>query len=202
MLELLINGKQADIKDESIIAVTKTYENVSNPLNYYADYSKTIKLPISPRNNDIFNNFNRLDNIVTDVTLDPTKKIPFILLNNQEPVMEGYMKLENANTIWTDECFEVTLFSTFGLLMNDLKLLTFNPNAQDIDEKYIIDSPFSDDLLIDRNLVKQSFEQNTHSINGNSVLDWIGFIATYQGKYADFSSNMEQILPSGRTEDR
>ena len=202
MLTLYINGKQADIKDESIIAVTKTYENVSNPLNYYADYSKTIKLPISPRNNDIFNNFNRLDNIVTDTTIDPRTKIPFILLNNQEPVMEGYMKLENANTIWTDEAYEVTLFSTFGLLMNDLKLLTFNPNAQDIDEKYIIDSPFSDDLLIDRNLVKQSFEQNTHSINGNSVLDWIGFIATYQGKYADFSSNMEQILPSGRTEDR
>jgi len=202
MLTLYINGKQADIKDESIIAVTKTYENVSNPLNYYADYSKTIKLPISPRNNDIFNNFNRLDNIVTDTTIDPRTKIPFILLNNQEPVMEGYMKLENTNTIWTDEAYEVTLFSTFGLLMNDLKLLTFNPNAQDIDEKYIIDSPFSDDLLIDRNLVKQSFEQNTHSINGNSVLDWIGFIATYQGKYADFSSNMEQILPSGRTEDR
>jgi hypothetical protein len=201
MLELLINGKQADIKDTSIIAVTKTYENVSNPLNYYADYSKTIKLPISRRNNDIFNNFNRLDNIVTNVTLDPTKKIPFILLNNQEPVMEGYLKLENANTIFTDECYEVTLFSSFGLLMNDLKLLTFNPNAQDIDEKYIIDSPFSNNLVVDRNLVKQSFAQGSHNINGNAVTDWIGFIPTYQGKYADFSSDREQLLPYGRTDD-
>ena len=202
MLELLINGKQADIKDESIIAVTKTYENVSNPLNYYADYSKTIKLPISRRNNDIFANFNRLDNIVTNVTLDPTKKIPFILLNNQEPVMEGYLKLENANTIYTDECFEVTLFSTFGLIINELKLLTFNPNAQDIDPKYIIDSPFANDLTIDRNLVKQSWQQSTHNVNGNSIIDWIGFIPTYQGKYADFASDREQLLPSGRTDDR
>lgn len=202
MLELLINGKQADIKNESIIAVTKTYENVSNPLNYYADYSKTIKLPISRRNNDIFANFNRLDNIVTNVTLDPTKKIPFILLNNQEPVMEGYLKLENANTIYTDECYEVTLFSTFGLIINELKLLTFNPNAQDIDPKYIIDSPFANDLTIDRNLVKQSWQQSIHNVNGNSIIDWIGFLPTYQGKYSDFSSDKEQLLPSGRTDDR
>ena len=201
MLELLINGKQADIKDTSIIAITKTYENVSNPLNYYADYSKTIKLPISRRNNDIFANFNRLDNIVTNVTIDPTKKIPFILLNNQEPVMEGYLKLENANTIYTDECYEVTLFSTFGLIINELKLLTFNPNAQDIDPRYIIDSPFSNNLTIDRNLIKQSWQQTTHNINGNSVIDWIGFAPTYQGKYTDFSSDREQLLPSGRTDD-
>lgn len=202
MLELLINGKQADIKDTSIIAITKTYENMSNPLNYYADYSKTIKLPISPRNNSIFNNFNRLDNIVTNVTLDPKKKIPFILLNNQEPVMEGYLKLENANTIYTDECYEVTLFSTFGLIINELKLLTFNPNAQDIDPKYIIDSPFANDLTIDRNLVKQSWQQSTHNVNGNSIIDWIGFLPTYQGKYTDFSSDKEQLLPSGRTDER
>lgn len=202
MLELFINSKQADIKDTSIISITKTFENVSNPLNYYADYSKTIKLPISPRNNSIFNNFNRLDNIVTNVTLDPTKKIPFILLNNQEPVMEGYLKLENANTIYTDECYEVTLFSTFGLIINELKLLTFNPNAQDIDTKYIIDSPFANDLTIDRNLVKQSWQQSIHNVNGNSIIDWIGFIPTYQGKYNDFSSDKEQLLPSGRTDDR
>ena len=47
MLELRINGKTADIKEESIIAVTKQYESVSNPLNYYADWSKTVQLPIS-----------------------------------------------------------------------------------------------------------------------------------------------------------
>ena len=201
MLELRINNKTADIKEESIIAVTKQYESVSNPLNYYADWSKTVKLPISANNNAIFSNFNRLDSTVTNISIDPTKKIPCMILNNQEPVLEGYCKLENANTIYTDECYEITIYSTFGLIMNELKLLTFNKNAVGVDPRYIIDSPLSDDLIIDRNLVKQSFEQQNHSLTSNNVIDWIGFIPTYQGKYSDFSSDKEQLLPSGRTDD-
>lgn len=201
MLELRINSKTADIKEESIIAVTKQYESVSNPLNYYADWSKTVKLPISANNNAIFSNFNRLDSTVTNISIDPTKKIPCMILNNQEPVLEGYCKLENANTIYTDECYEITIYSTFGLIMNELKLLTFNKNAVGVDPRYIIDSPLSDDLIIDRNLVKQSFEQQNHSLTSNNVIDWIGFIPTYQGKYSDFSSDKEQLLQSGRTDD-
>lgn len=201
MLELRINGKTADIKEESIIAVTKQYESVSNPLNYYADWSKTVKLPVSANNNAIFSNFNRLDSTVTNISIDPVKKIPCMILNNQEPVLEGYCKLENANTIWTDECYEITIYSTFGLIMNELKLLTFNKNAVGVDPRYIIDSPLSDDLIIDRNLVKQSFEQQIHYLNSDNVIDWIGFIPTYQGKYSDFSSDKEQLLPSGRTDD-
>ena len=201
MLELRINGKTADISDNTLIAVTKQYESVSNPLNYYADWSKTVKLPVSANNNAIFSNFNRLDSTVTNISIDPVKKIPCMILNNQEPVLEGYCKLENANTIWTDECYMITIYSTFGLIMNQLKLLTFNKNAADIEQQYIIDSPLSDDLVIDRDLVKQSFEQKTHSLTGNSVTDWIGFIPTYQGKYDDFSSDKMQVLTSGRTED-
>lgn len=199
-LELYINNALADIGDESIIAVTKTYETVENPLNYYAEYSKTIKLPLTERNNAIFSNFNRQDSIVANVTVDYTKKFPFLLLNNGEKVMQGTLKLENANTIYTDESYEVTLYSTFGLIMNTLGLLTFNPHATEIDPQYIIETPF-DKLTINRDIVKMSFEQQSHNINGNDVLDWIGFIPTYQGMYDDFSSDKEQILPNGRTED-
>lgn len=201
MLTLYINNQPADIAESSVIAITKTYESVHNPLLYYADYSKTIQLPVSARNNAIFSNFKRLDSTVTNVSIDPTKKIPAFILNNQEKVLEGYIQLNNANTIYTDEKYEVTFYSTLGLVMNELKLLTFNRNAVGIDPKYIIDSPLSDDLVINRNLVKQSFESQSHSLDGGGITDWIGFIPTYQGKYSDFSSDKEQLLPSGRTED-
>ena len=87
MLELRINNQPADIKEETILAITKTYESVHNPLLYYADFSKTIKLPVSAQNNAIFNNFNRLDSTVTTTSIDPTKKIPAFVLNNQEKVL-------------------------------------------------------------------------------------------------------------------
>ena len=201
MLELFINNTLADISDSTLITITKTYESVSNPTLYYAAYSKTVKLPISKRNNEIFSNFNRLDSVVTNVSIDPSKKIPFFILNNQEQVMEGYLRLDNSNTIYNDEAYEVTLFSTFGLVMNELKLLTFNKNAVDVDPRYIIDSPISDDLIIDRNLVKQSFMQPRHQLDSDYITDWIGFIPTYQGKYNNFSSDKEQVLTEGGTED-
>lgn len=201
MLQLFINNKPADIAESSIIAITKTFERVENPLLYYAEYSKTIQLPISANNNAIFSNFNRLDSTVTNLSINPLKKIPAFILNNQEKVLDGYVQLNNANTIYTDEKYEVTFYSILGLVMNELKLLTFNKNAVDVDQKYIIDSPLSNDLVINRNLVLQSFEGASHYISGSNVTDWIGFMPTYQGKYSDFSSNKEQILASGRTED-
>ena len=147
MLNLYINGQQADLAEDSIVAITKTYESVSNPLNYYSDFSKTIKLPVSANNNAIFSNFNRLDSTVSNVSIDPTKKIPAFILNNREKVLEGYVQLNNANTIYSDEAYEVTFYSTLGLVINDLKSLTFNRNDSDIDPKYIINDPLSDDLL-------------------------------------------------------
>ena len=133
MLNLIIDGKVADLKEESIVAVTKMYESVHNPLLYYADWSKTVKLPVSSNNNAIFSNFNRLDSTVTNLSIDPTKKLPCMILNNQEPVLEGYVQLNNANTIFSDECYEITIYSTFGLIMNIIKQLTFNKNAVEID---------------------------------------------------------------------
>lgn len=201
-LELYINNQLADLKEDSLVAITKTYENLTNPLNYYADWSKSIKLPLSDRNNAIFSHFNRLDSLVTNLTIDPLKKQDFYILNNKELMMNGYLQLNNVNTIYTDECYEITLYSTFGWIMNVLKMLTFNPNATGIDQQYIIQNPFSNDLKIDRNLVKRSFDQQIrHNLVSDDVIDWIGFAATYQGKYDSFSSDRVQLLPNGRTDD-
>lgn len=201
MLELYINNQLADLKEETIIAVTKTYESLVNPTLYYADFSKTVTLPVSPRNNAIFNNFNRLDSTVTNVGIDPSKKIPYIVLNNKEAVLQGYLHLDNTNTVWTDEVYQVTLYSTLGFIFNEMKLLTFNKNVSDLDPKYIIESPLSDDLVIDRNLVKSSFEQQMHTLDSDLITDWIGFIPTYQGFYSNFSSDKEQIFPEGRVDE-
>lgn len=196
MLQLYVNNTLADLDEQTIISVTKTYESVTNPVLYYSDFSKTVRLPISANNNRIFSNFNRLDSAVTNLTIDPSKKQTFVITDNREPVMEGWLRLDNANTIWTDECYEVTLYSTLGMIFNTLKMLTFNKNAEGVDEQYKIDSPLSDELKIDCELVKESFEQQRHSLNSDAVLDWIGFIPTYQGKYSEFQSDREQISPS------
>ena len=41
-------------------------------------------------------------------------------------------------------------------------------------------------------MVKESFEQINHSLDGNDILDYIKFIPTYQGKYSDFQSDRQE----------
>ena len=194
MIQLYINSQLVDITESVGLFLNKKFEEIENPTLYFCDYSKTITLPFTPTNKKIFDNYSRQDSVVTSNTLDPRKKIPFQLLYNSQLVMEGYMKINNANTVYTDKKFSCELFSQFGLVMNEIGELTFNKyecqsHGGEKDNKYLIESPWSDELKVDRNLIKDSFEQTEHLLDGEDILDYIKFIPTYQGKYKDFESD-------------
>lgn len=195
MIQLYIANKEVDITESVGLFLNKRFENLENPTLYFSDFSKTITLPFTPKNKIIFDNYSRQDSVVTEYTIDPRKKIPFYLLYNSKMVMEGYCKINNTNTIVSDNKFEIELYSSFGLIMNELGELTFNKYETksyggDKDDKYLIQSPWGT-MQVDRNIVKNSFEQETHHISGNDILDYIKIIPTYQGKYQDFSSDKQ-----------
>jgi hypothetical protein len=126
MIQLYVNNQLVDITESVGLFLNKKFEDVDNPTLYFADYSKTITLPMTANNKKIFSNFQRQDSVVTTETIDPRKKIPFQLLYNSQLVMEGFLKINNANTIITDNKYECELFSQFGLIMNELSEMTFN----------------------------------------------------------------------------
>ncbi len=194
MIELYIKNQKVDIDESVGLFLNKKFEEIENPTLYFCDYSKTISLPFTSNNKKIFDNYSRQDSVVTINTLDPRKKIEFQLLYNSQLVMSGYLKINNANTCYTDKKFECELFSQFGLVMQEIEMLTFNKYETqswggEKDDKYLIHSPWSDELKVDRNLVKDSFEQTEHLLNGEDILDYIKFIPSYQGKYPDFESD-------------
>ena len=193
MIQLFINNQLVDITTSVGLYLNKRFEETQNPTYYFSDYSKTITLPMTTENKKIFSNFNRQDALVTNQTIDPRSKFPFHLIYNGELVMEGFAKLNNSNTIYTDNKFEVELFSQFALIMNEISELTFNKydvqsNGGEKDNKYLIETPWKE-TVIERNLVKESFEQINHNLDGNDILDYIKFLPSYQGKYSDFSSD-------------
>ena len=196
MIQLYINSQLVDITESVGLFLNKRFEEVENPTYYFSDYSKTITLPFTTENKKIFDNFNRTDSVVTTSTIDPRSKIPYQLLYNGQLVMEGFCKLNNANSIYTDNHFELELFSQFGLIMSEIEELTFNKydvqsNGGEKEDKYLITTPW-EPTVIDRNLVRDSFEQTTHSLDGNDILDYIKFIPSYQGKYSEFQSDRQE----------
>lgn len=204
MIQLYVDGKLVDIDKSVGLYLNKKFESLSNPTLYFSEYSKTITLPMTRNNKEIMFNYQRQDSVVTTVSIDPRHKTPFFLLYNGMKVMEGYLKINNANTCIKDNVFEIELFGSFGLIMNEFSQLTFNRYECESyggtkEDKYLITSPWQD-ILVDASLVKRSFEQETHDLNGNDILDYIKFIPTYQGMYPDFESDKEQILAQHDTE--
>lgn len=198
MIQLFIDNQEVDINESVELYLNKTFNNLENPTTYYSEYSKTITLPFTAKNKVILDNYSRQDSVVTNNTKDPRKKTPFILIYNGKKVMDGYCKINNSNNKYDNKEFQVELYSAFALVMNELNELTFNKYETityggSKEDKYLITTPF-DDIRVDKNLVKQSFEQETHNLYGEDVLDYIKFIPTYQGKYDDFESGKTQLV--------
>lgn len=192
---LLINGSEVDLNDKVSIALTKTYESLEDPTKIFTDFSKTVTIPMTARNNIIFENAFRPDQVVTTGGLDPRKKVPFILLNNQTIIMVGVAKvIDTASNSPKDRNYYVVLYSKMGEIFNELKQLTFHPTD---DNRYTIANPLSSTCTINRTIVKNSFCQENHNIDiaSKGDLDYIGFMPTYQGKYDDFESDKLELLP-------
>lgn len=179
------------------IALNRQYEALSNPTLYLTDWSKSVNIPFTETNNKIFSNIFRLDSLVTNQTIDPRKKIQLILLYDNEIITRGYAKLTNIYNDSVNKYYQLNLYSTLGGLLNDMKQLTFNQNA-DVESKYKIPNPLKNNLQLNRHIVKESFEKSNHVLNlvDKSDLDIIGFFPQYQGKYSDFDSDKYDFITS------
>lgn len=197
--KLIIDNNLIEVEETELsqvsIALNKQYEALNNPTLYFAEWSKSVNIPFTARNNRIFSNIFRVDGLVTNMNIDPIKKLDFILLYNEEIITRGYCKVTNIYNNISNKYYQVNLFSTLGNLLNEIKQYTFFTNT-DTDPKYIIENPLSKGLTINRHLVKESFEKDSCviDIKDKSDLDFVGFAPSYQGKYSNYESGKYDII--------
>lgn len=197
--KLIIDNNLVEVEETELsqvsIALNKQYEALNNPTLYFSEWSKSVNIPFTSRNNRIFSNIFRVDGLVTNMNIDPRKKIDFVLLYNEEIITRGYCKVTNIYNNISNKYYQVNLFSTLGNLLNEIKQFTFFSNT-DVDAKYIIENPLTEGLKINKELVKSSFEKDSCviDINRKSDLDYIGFAPSYQGKYNSFESGKYDII--------
>ena len=98
--------------------MNKQFENLTNPTLYYSEFSKTISLPFTAKNKQILSNYCRQDMLVTTNSIDVRKKSPFKLFYNSKLIMEGFFKINNANTVYDDNSFKIEIYSSFALIIN------------------------------------------------------------------------------------
>lgn len=156
--------KALDNTEEISYAITKQFEDISNPSVIINDWSKTVKIPFSQNNNKIFTDLFHPDRQIlsnTQFSFDPTQRVNFYLEGSSgEVLFKGYLKFIQATTEGNSGYYEVTLNSEINNIFYELSSFTFDDTKYTDEEdkaKYYIDGSKYYDEIMSRQLIYDSW---------------------------------------------
>lgn len=166
MLKLYLENTLVELSEDFSCPITKTFEDLQNPTSIKNDFSKSIVIPHTQKNDSLFGhlyNPDRLTAASTNNTLkgiyfDPYKKIDFRIEWNDSVVMVGYLKVLSVDS----KGYNCTLNGELGKIFQEMQKLTFDPfkyTGEDKD-KYWIDSSQYVNTKITKELVYDSWNSN------------------------------------------
>lgn len=141
--QLYIENQLVEIDNTVQFAITKQFEDMSNPTKIINAWSKTVKIPGTVNNNKLFGNIFRQDKVITSATnpiginFDPSRKLDFKLIYNGDILMSGYAKLNTIQNSKGLVWYEINLFGMLGKILYDISKLTFDETTED--QNYYID---------------------------------------------------------------
>ena len=183
-IQLYIQNNEVELDNKISFALTKQFEDLNNPTDIINDWSKTVSIPGTAKNNKIFGQLFRIDRKTADgqgigIYFDPTQKIDMVLKYNEGLLMKGYAKVNSVVNSNGRIKYNLTLYGQLGKIFQDMKLISFN---DDVDQKYYIDTDKYFSGVLDRNIIYNSWNRNRNAIldldqamqNGD-MYDFIGF---------------------------
>ena len=139
-INLYIDNKEVDLWGATEIKLSKQATDSINPSTIKTDTSKTITVPRTSSNNNIFSQYYRFDKILTVTDFNPNQKVPYILMSNSAVLMSGYLKMTSV----TDTEYSITLFDETAEKIRNIaeqKLTDVLPSMSHIiNKEYIISS--------------------------------------------------------------
>lgn len=226
MTRLFIENREIELDESVQFAITKQFEDLSNPTTIINDWSKTVSIPFTSRNNAIFGHIYNPDKLtvegsanqaLTGIYFNPYKKLDMRLQWGDDVLMVGYAKMNEVKQNNGKGTYELTLFGQLGKAFQEMKKITFDTTSSDSD--YIIDGSEYVEEEINKELVSDSWSHSEQmssvlkkkTDNNYNVHDIIGFAPNnsfsegFEYKTYQLSSNSSQefteTLGSGFTAD-
>jgi len=185
-IELFLDGHQVEINKDIDFVLNKQFTELTDLTSIIVDYSKTIKIPMTPRNNELFNYVYKLEHqvLVNEdiISYDPSQKIPMTMTFNGSIVMDGYSVLNSVNL--KDKTYEVNLYGQLGSIFCDLKekpLKDYIPGS----------NGWWKTIKMNAMTVATSFQNPVHSLDWTSDnwYDFFGFAPQMIGKNDNFNTS-------------
>ena len=181
--DLYIDDQLCDLNEDSLISLTYTMENLTNPTVVRNSYSHEVSLPQTPQNDRIFNSLYRNDYRDAGATFSPMEQVPFVIYNEMNEVAErGYIKVSEITFSNHTHTYGVTLFGGLGSFFYDM---AYDNNGEALtlaDLQYRANAMLEE--LLDFNINRVVVSNAWHRLANDSTLtqyDVFNFAPTYQG---------------------
>lgn len=169
-LRIFIENKELDTLDSVTVPITKQYEELSDPTVICNDYSKTVTIPMSKKNNEIFGYCFKPDRLIVEsdseplvgIYFDPYKKLACRLQWGDAVVLQGYAKVLKI----TNSGYELTINGELGRIFQELKKISFNKDDFETDEeasKYWIDGSEYVEEVLNKELIFKCWNNNSRA---------------------------------------
>lgn len=204
-IQLFLEGEEIELNNSISFPITKTFSHISNPTDILVEYSKTINIPATNKNNIIMAHAYRLDRQFVKLTrgsnigimLDPLKRIPMKLVYNGEVILDGYAKYTSATVNSKQTYYTFNLYGTLGDIFQKLLDCVVDESMLNEDQlaeedgglKYVIPTIW-EERVIDRNFIKDSWDHKDVEFDAfTNPHNCIGFAPAYRGLYDNFESS-------------
>lgn len=205
-IQLFLENQEVELSTKASFPMNKVFENLFNPTDVIVPYSKSINIPATKRNNALMANAYRLDKKFAinegeypniGMYLDPLKRIPMKLIHNGTLLLDGYAKYNSATVNNKETYYTFNLHGVLGDIFQKLIDCVFDENKltdeqraeADKGAKYIINTPWSKDI-INKEFVEQSWKNyDRKSLSSSSPFKYIGMAPANRGFYDNFSSD-------------
>lgn len=158
MVSLYIENQLIELDKEVQFAITKTFEDITNPTSIINDWSKTVSIPFTDRNNETFGHIYNPDRITlhnstlsTGLYFNPLKKLDFRLEWDSAVLMTGYAKMTSVTKTNGTGRYNLTLNGELGKVFQEMKKITFDTSTEDTN--YLIDGSKYVEETINKDLV-------------------------------------------------
>lgn len=191
MLRIFIENRELDLDKSVQVAITKQFEDLTNPTVIINDWSKTVSIPFTAQNNKIFGYIFNADRVtskssnpdqpLTGLYFDPYKKLDMRLQWGDAVVMHGYAKINDIRQKDGKGTYNMTLFGQLGRVLQEMQKVTFDKSYPD--STYIINGSQYVDEFVSHELVAESWASSEPyyynlydtSDSRHRTLDIIGF---------------------------
>ena len=191
-VRLFLNDQELEFTGEPSVLYNFNLDSVVNPTAIKNNYTKTVQVEGTPRNNKIFGEIWDLTRIQSDGDFNPSKRTPFDLYIDGELYETGYVKLNNVNRTHNKIVYNITLYGGIGDFLYNLSYRDDGEQLRLSDLAYLITggtsgNPTSElDFKINIHSVYSAWTRlGTHGAMGMPMFDVINFAPAYNGYPGD-----------------